>query len=561
MTRSKMQPRWSMLAILGLAVGSGYWMFAGGCAPSSGGGGGGGSGAQADEPGGGGTDEPDGQGGTDEPVVVGDTENLTIVESSCVALDDQAGGVEIKVEGVSKGGKQLTFTRRVITALGDKSFRIETEVMSDGELVLMTVTTASATSVKSTIEYGPAVTDEETATEIVLEDGMITGVVAGRAIVPTPKDELDPNNVEFEDGNPEQEMDVDADLEAAVTDLYAAAMQVADGCQVEVTDGDGGDQVALQSTRQPVQDTGHSSSPRVSGPCAGCWAACSVAVAGCVGGGSAGCAAAFICWPCVAACEVVVVAACALTYVGCLELCEMTGGPCCPVACGDVACCDGGETCLNSAIGICCSSGKTPCVGKACCPATQSCIQTGPNAGTCCPAIDICGNTCCNPTDSCIEAQSLCCSSDRAPCDTVCCPSGQTCLGDGLCCDPDLICGDACCGELDNCTESLSLCCGFAQQECDGACCDVGETCVAGDTCCANALACGNFCCSQGTFCDSNTLTCIGCPNATDTACDVGGCCPAGMNCTDNEGTCCPQGETVCNPSSTTCVPLNDCLF
>ncbi len=585
MKRSKAQPRWSMLAMLGLAVGSGYWALAGGCAPSSGGGGGG-SGTAADEPGSGGTDQPDGQGGTDEPDepdAMGDTENLTVSASSCVALDDQAGGFEIKVEGVSKGGKQLSYTRRFITTLGDTSMRIETEVMADGELVMKTVTSTAENGIESTIEYGPAVTDEESFSEFVFEDGMLTGTVAGRAIVPTSEADLDPENIEFEDGQPEQEMDVDPDLEAAVTDIFAAAVLAAEGCQVEIPAEDGGDQIAQQFTRQPQQDPGHDSSPETSGGCIACWGACSATAIGCGVGASAGCAAAFICWPCVVACEIAVIAGCTATYVGCLGLCEITGAPCCPVACGDVACCDGGETCLNSAIGICCSSGKQACVGKACCSATEFCIQTGPNAGTCCPAIDVCGNTCCDAGDLCVQGENFCCPPNTEFCDDHCCEVGEICLGngvcckpenacgdaccddgqecpsDGLCCDPVRVCGSGCCAELSGpCILSTNSCCGFDQESCNGQCCAVGETCVDGDTCCADAKACGAICCAGASVCESGT--CVGCPNPTDTPCNSGGCCPAGMNCTDNPAVCCPAGQTVCTPVSITCVPLSSCI-
>ncbi|MFQ5491480.1 MAG: hypothetical protein ACE5GE_12230, partial [Phycisphaerae bacterium] len=166
-----------MAAMLALAIGLGYWGFAGGCTPSSGGGGGGTGGSQTAEPSGGSAEEPGGEGGTTEPGGDSSTENLAVSESTCVPLDDQAGGFEIKVEGVSKGGKQLSYTRRFITTVGDASFRVETEVMADGELVMMTVTSADGTSVESTIEYGPAVTDEESLSEFVLEDGMLTGTV------------------------------------------------------------------------------------------------------------------------------------------------------------------------------------------------------------------------------------------------------------------------------------------------------------------------------------------------------------------------------------------------
>ncbi len=557
MKKSKMKPRWSMVAMLGLAVGSGYWVLAGGCAPSSGGGGGGG-GDVADEPGSGGTDQPDGQGGTDEPDGLGDTENLTVSASSCVPLDDQAGGFEIKVEGVSKEGRELSYTRRLITPLGVEGFQVETEVMADDELVFTMLTTATATTVQTTIEYGPAVSGAESVSAM-LEDGMLTGSVDDRSFVPVAVDDLDTQNVALEDGQAAPQLDVDANLQAALEDLFAAAANAANDCEAQAVDTD--EPGAQASPRIPDQDTGHDSDPEESVGCVACWFGCGLSAGGCIGAASAGCAALFICPPCLVACEVIAVGACTAAMVGCEAGCNATGAPCCPVSCGSVACCESGETCLNSSIGLCCSPGKTPCVGEACCSSTESCIGTGPNAGTCCQPEDICGNTCCDPTDSCLADVNLCCPAGVETCDDKCCAEGEICLGDGVCCDPGNACGNSCCDELDDCIAALSLCCGFNEPACGSLCCASGETCIASGSCCPTNLACGSFCCPNGMYCDSDTLTCIGCPNATDTPCNTGNCCPAGMNCTDNPEVCCPQGQMVCNATSTNCVPYSDCVY
>ena len=478
----------------------------------------------------------------------GDASGFVLSKSSCEPLDSETGGFAVSVEGLTREGVMLTYYREVMTdPAADENLKIITEMTADGEMLMSIVATTVLERVEVEVEYGSMFSGVRRSTSIV-EDGMVSGTVDDRAIIPVPIDDVDPALTKFADGSAAPETGLDPDIQEGIEALFQAASAAAENCQ---SDAAGSSTVRALI---PTQDHGHDSDPETSGGCIACWAGCSSAAAGCIVGVSVGCAGALIFY---AVCEVVAVAGCAIAYGVCVLGCNATGAPCCPVSCGEVACCATEEICLNSSIGLCCSPGKTPCVGESCCSSTEACIDTGPNAGTCCQPEDVCGNTCCEATDSCIEAANLCCPTGEAPCDDKCCASSETCLGEGLCCDPDNACGTACCGELDSCIESLNLCCGFAQPACNTQCCQTGESCLGGTTCCAINLVCGTFCCSEGTSCDANTLTCNPCPNPTDTPCTVGGCCPAGMNCTDFEGICCPQGETYCFNA---CRPLSQCI-
>lgn len=551
MRKRKRNVRFSTACVLAVAIACGYWVISGACTSPGGGGGGGagaGTNANANDNGNGNANAND-NGSANTNANGSEPQTITVSEASCTQLDNEGNEYETSVTAVSDQGQQLSYTRRVIThPEQDVGLQMETEVTADGELVMLVTTTVSESGiVQVDIDYGPAVPGLESATTLV-QNGVVSGVIGGRAIVPMSVDDADATTTTFDDGAPPPASGVDPALETALAELFQTASDTAEGCQANPS-------VASRRIPYiPTQDTGHDSDPEQSGGCAACWGGCSAAAVGCAAGVSAACAASLIFY---AVCEAAALGGCAAAYIGCVAGCNATGAPCCPVSCGAVACCDYDETCLDSTIGLCCSPGKTPCVGEACCSSSEACISTGPNAGTCCQPEDICGNTCCNPTDSCIEAANLCCPAGQDPCDDKCCPSGEECLGNGVCCDPQNSCGTACCDELDSCIESLSLCCGFNSPACNNKCCDSGEQCLNGTTCCPANRACGDVCCPEASYCETTTLTCSACPNPTDTPCTVGGCCPAGMNCTDFEGICCPQGQTYCNGA---CHPISECI-
>lgn len=491
----------------------------------------------------------------------GDSASIAVTMSECQMLDDEGNDYETNLAATTESGQQLTYSRRVTTSPDQNNgFMVETTVMADGELVMSVITNSDGDGgLDVQVQYG-AMASGLTAANIVVENGMISGKINDRDIVEMPLDSADASQTAFMDGASAPQSGLDPELESALAKLFEEAQQTSDACQQVAADAGSESEAntALQA-KFPPQDSGKNSDPESTGACIGCWAGCSAGAVGCIAGVSAGCAASLIFY---AVCEAIGLGSCAIAYTVCVGACNIEGAPCCPVGCGDVACCESGETCLNFDIGLCCAPGKTPCVGENCCATTEVCINTGPNAGICCQPEGICGNTCCDfaAGETCIEDISLCCPAEEERCDDKCCPEGETCLGDGLCCEPQNACGDACCDELDSCIESLSLCCGFNEPACNDKCCDSGQQCINGNTCCDIGRVCGpndSVCCPAGNSCDPNTLECVGCPNPTDTPCAVGGCCPVGLNCTDVQGECCPQGETFCNGA---CRPISQCL-
>ena len=518
MTRRKWSLRWSVPVALALAIGSGYWGLVGGCAPAE-----------------------DGNG------------NGAAKANICEPLDDTDGGFEIQVFAVSSEGRELTYTMRQtsiqtreaaqddnIDDFDPLGLSTETVVLADGVLVMAIDTLGDATRQEVMVEYGPLITGIDYALAVV-EDGMLSGMIDDRELVPMPVEEVDPNMPEFEDGNPAPVFGIPPDLEEALTALFEAAEVASQECEAQ-----NGIDVA-QVVRTSFQDLGHGSTPTTSSGCIGCRGACSAVAAGCVAGFAVGCAASFWFY---AICKAAGCIGCAIAYGTCFGLCGVTGAPCCPVGCGDVACCEATETCLNFDIGLCCSPGKTTCVGQSCCSNTETCINAGPDAGTCCqrtPEDLLCGNACCNSGDICTADISLCCPSDQPPCDGICCDSGEQCLGETTCCALGNSCGDACCDELDSgCIESLSLCCSFVTPACGNKCCGIGETCLGGTECCPSDRLCAGICCEEGSGCNAQN-TCEACPNANEKFCSESGtCCPTTKVCSPIADLCCDAGELYC---------------
>ncbi len=546
MSRSKRRFPWLAIVSVALLAGGGYLITA--CTPTDSGDG------SMDGSGDMNTNGSSGDNGS------GDDMGSNGEETACKQADDEGNEFDTEVSTMSAQGKMLTLNRKVITSPDmDDSIRVETEILSDGALVMRIITTDNGMGkVEVDVEYGDEVPGVDAA-NIVVENGMIQGTIDGRNINDMQADGADANDTTFADGMPAPEDGASDDLKDALNDLLSKADSASGDCDATAPDDDS-DQMNTNGMQQakilglPPQDSGHDSDPEATAGCIGCWAGCSVGAVGCIAGVSGGCAAALVFY---AVCEAIGVGACGISYLVCVGACNATGAPCCPVSCGSVACCLTEESCLNSQIGLCCDVGKKTCLGQNCCEETQTCIDSGPNAGICCEPSDVCGNTCCESTDTCIEAASLCCPEGEDPCDDKCCAEGLECLGDGLCCDPQNSCGTTCCDELDTCNESTGTCCGFSQAFCNGECCDIGDTCVSNTTCCPQARSCGNVCCPMGTSCDQDTLQCDACPNATDTACNVGGCCPAGMTCQDVEGVCCGQQELFCNGA---CRPFGECI-
>jgi len=539
MTRCKWNLRRSAAVVLVLAIGSGYWGLAGGCAPAGGG---------------------DGNG----------TKEIVTSEATCDPLDDQAGGFDINLRAVSSQGRQLAYTSRVITSPQDGSLQVETEVTADGQLVMSVTATVDSNGGEVQIEYGPLVPGVSSASAV-LEDGVVSGMVDGRALVSMPVDQVDTNNMSFQDGDPPTELGMDPDLKAAVTELFEAAATTAEGCSAP-----NGNDVAKATTVKGQKKSGHYSETVETGDCAECWAKCIGEGTACAGAVTGTCWLTLIGAP---ACYLAGYAACIYVEIDCDIDCYRNGGGCCPVMCHDnypaSVCCLDGESCMDPDTGRCCGPGEKPCGGKYCCEGTEECINDIVQGGVeCCEPQNICGDylkTCCDPTDSCITDLHLCCPAGHPPCTDKCCDSGQQCINNdlvccdvgnicndrccadeedchaGVCCKPENKCGSVCCDDLaSGCIPELSLCCGFDQDACGNTCCPIGESCVGGTACCPDARICGDVCCDEGHGCDPQTDLCTPCPNPTDTPCLVGGCCPVGKVCSDKEGLCCDPGEIYC---------------
>ncbi len=423
-------------------------------------------------------------------------EAVEVQESACKA-------------GEANAETDRTLHTRVITPLGremvmdsrvefkdDDTVQLTRTITVDGELLMSSEAYGDGQLMEMSVEYGPLVDGMNTA-YAKFSGGEISGMINGRELVPQSAD-ADPQSAKFADAAPAPDMLIDPDIEDGMLALMLAAERTIDECPRAQNGEPNSMRMLLGGAGN---DHGHDSDPETDLECIFCWTGCSASFVGCAIGVSAACAAA---GPFYVVCEVIALAGCGAAYALCQYGCY-NGGPCCPSECGDVACCDEGETCLNEQTGLCCDEGKTACVGESCCSSTEVCIGQGAEAGTCCEAESLCGSTCCGALETCVPGKNICCGFNNAACGDGCCAEGDVCLG---------------------------------------------------DSCCPAAQACGNTCCPDGSSCDDATKTCQSCPS-DHFACNVGGCCPNGKVCTDVEGICCEQGEYYCGGA---CRPLNECI-
>ncbi len=266
----------------------------------------------------------------------------------------------------------------------------------------------------------------------------------------------------------------------------------------------------------PSSEPGHQSFPGDSSECNDCTTNCIIAATGCDAAVDAGCTGCFalaaipivgggLAAGCYAACVGVGTAACYAAGTSCVNGCYNIGSPCCPEDCG-VGCCDRGETCLDSAQGLCCSPGTQPCRGpqESCFdPTKETCLPSGVG----CPVGKDCGSNCCNEYEQCVDPSTgnccplltgipcgnQCCdgSTDRCTA-TGCCPINQAC--GGTCCPPGFVCNASNqCVAAPSCQPGQFLCVSLdkSKQNCcagDQKCCDDG-------TCCGGAVQPYNICC------------------------------------------------------------------
>ena len=309
----------------------------------------------------------------------------------------------------------------------------------------------------------------------------------GRAIAPAPVGDL-PDDLRFLDGEPGPEVRLKPGIERGLKQLWEEIHVAGSAdCHARIPGFLGTSGPPLSFLADPP---GHDSTPVLSAECILCGAGCGVAAFACSLAVLEGCAAL---GPFYGVCVGVGLVGCAVAEYACFEACHATGAPCCPVSCGEVACCAKGETCMDSSRGLCCSPGFKPCAARSCCPEQDACIATGPNAGTCCPQ------------------------------------SG--------------VCGPSCCGSLGNCEDPVKgVCCSFGEVFCGGKCCEPGDACIGG-SCCPAARSCGNICCGPNAACLNGQ--CETCPPG-DYPCPGGGCCHLGYHCTDTPNSCCTPDHMWC---------------
>jgi hypothetical protein len=462
---------------------------------------------------------------------------------------------------------QYEHTTSVVVPAGDVT--IHKAITLGGETLFASAATRRPSgAVSASIRFGAALAGAREAT--FTSDGkLFAGKIDGREVLAFSAG-ADYRSLRFSDGQDPPSGDVPNELKRAIQTILKQASAEARSC-LPAKPGPVADQshsYAIRPARYdgmpditrpaagpfvgdaepaPVQhgDHGHGSHPSWSEDCKGCEAIC-------VGGGIAcglvcagSCVTATIFYAvCVIACEL----GCLTTELACMAICHSCGQPCCPVCCGNVACCDRGESCLNPSTGVCCSVGLQPCANHSCCQPTATCI---PSDGTCCPAGQVvCSNVCCKPGELCKEG--ICCPKDQILCANVCCGPREKCVN-GRCCPSELACGNVCCDELTRCVNpGTGLCCSFASVTCGAACCPPGHRCLEGQ-CCPPNQVCGRTCCPPGFPCQNpaaGICSPVPCPDQQK-ACnpEPGGpgiCCPTNVGSCCN-GQCCQPNEICCS--------------
>lgn len=421
----------------------------------------------------------------------------------------------------------------------------------------------SAPFTRGTIAFGGIATGIRQFSFYTTDGHVLRGEVDGRPIVPFLIG-ADPKTIQFQDGQPPPTVAFQPGILQALEALSRKAREEAGECRPATP--------FPRITSLDTGNTGRSDHVGSTPACISCEARCT-AVATL---GAASCCAFTLGFGC-AAC----VAAAVVAEIGCIgELCHGGGQPCCPVTCGDVACCYGGDTCLDTTRGVCCGPGLNPCNGHQCCQRTDLCLPDG----TCCP-----------------QGQAVCNQG------TVCCQPGEACSTEGICCPqfqqatPPISCRGACCAADEVCKDGVA-CCPPSTPVCNGVCCrggtcdnngdcclPPGRTCAAGGVCCAGFSACclgqccpgpndvchptlkiccaeicGPACCGPNQFCqDRVNGICGTCPPGQYT-CPVAGeprCCPVGTDCCpiSPNGQCCPPGTCCCfRNGAWTCCPGSD---
>jgi len=478
-------------------------------------------------------------------------------------------------------GRPITLEHNVRRIIPRQETR-SSKVFKLGGSVLLQVDVFHAKGpIQITVNYGEAFQGVRRATFRSTDGKVLEGDIDGRRIRPFRVGD-DSSSVKFADGGPPPTMKFDPDLPDAIKSLLEQAKRSAGSCSAGQTKN--AHAVATAVPISPQGESGHNSSPQTSSGCIGCELGCTIASYVCGGACGGGCAAALLGYP---ICLGICLGGCAAVFAGCFDHCHTSGEACCPVTCGDDACCETSETCLSLKQGICCSKGLVACAAKHCCKQSDTCIHA---TGFCCPkghnrCNDVCcdkgevckdGVTCCPPNNvvckgvCCKEGQvckgGVCCQPSHVACNGVCCKKDEVCVNDKKCCSKGQACGKVCCEENFRCVDkNKGICCVFAVKDCNGICCKIGETCVNGKCC---PKPCGDACCGSGEACQNGTCVSLNCSGGKVTCIsqDAPGkygaalCCPQNAGCC--LGKCCKPGESCCSGPGKPfgCHPVGSCV-
>jgi hypothetical protein len=462
--------------------------------------------------------------------------------------------------GIVFGKKRLDYTHVTATPLGVRGDASARTTLTLGDRMLADVEARSfeapaGATTQVLLRFGNAFSGVREMLLTSTDGKVLRGDVDRRAIDPF-RIGADPSGLGFQDGKPAPSLRVDPELQQAMRTLLAAATRDLAHCR-KLT---GGTSPAAPSSDAPdPPDTGRSDSTSASSDCLSCTGAC---VAAGTGAAAACCVASFGigCALCVAGA--------AVGELACIKYaCHGVGQPCCPVSCGEVACCSRNDTCLDPSRGVCCGPDTNACNRRECCGTSDRCLPDG----RCCAAgLAVCreGRECCQPGEDC-STEGICCAQARpgvvpVSCRGQCCAADDVCRDGVTCCPPDdPVCRGGVCCRGGRCDQGGD-CCFPPNYLCRGLCCSPLDTCC-GDTCCSNISAqcmqgtccpnervCGGICCPENEFCrDPRTQRCDTCgPELVACQSQNAGappnylCCPPHVACCD--GVCCPAGQICC---------------
>jgi hypothetical protein len=335
---------------------------------------------------------------------------------TCSNVQQSAGNAASLSLSQNLGSEIVQFTQTTSAPLQGSPATVNTTITLGGQLIeTQTVIGLDASGVvRLTTTFGPLVQGIHEI-DATANSAEVDLTVDGRAVQPIPAAQFqnagNAPTLVFTDGQPAPIVHVTESVLQAVTAITAAAQTASASSSCSLPDpGD-----APAGNGGPFDQPGHTSDGQKLPSCINCQADCTNTRAACLYAGSIVCgstAAAFVpVNPFLAlgiaiGCEGTKDWLCLNQAKNCYDSCNGSAA-CCPVACGP-SCCNMGENCLDSALGLCCGVGYKTCSGpnESCVNATENAQCLGSGAG--CPAnVPTCGagiNQVCCPSGSCNSA-------------------------------------------------------------------------------------------------------------------------------------------------------------